>query len=240
MHPAWSVILLTTLIGAGQGLFVALAAAEAFGRGSKALFVAGALLALVLLGGGLVASFFHLGRPERAWRSAAKWRTSWLSREVIVLPAFGMAVAAWGAAHWLGGPAQAAAAAGVVLVTAAPFAQEPAKTTQSTGVAKAAKSQMTGEVVLVDGNNLLVRMQPDNQYRIFNVKPDRQFIIETAVLQAFGDPVGRIAPGDQYAIGGRYQVRLGNAWILRTDAMHGWLENSNDIDGARIELRHKC
>jgi DMSO reductase anchor subunit len=118
MHPAWSVILLTTLIGAGQGLFLALAAAEAFGRGSKALFVAGALLALVLLGGGLVASFFHLGRPERAWRSAAKWRTSWLSREVIVLPAFGMAVAAWGAAHWLGWPAQAAAAAGAVLALA--------------------------------------------------------------------------------------------------------------------------
>jgi hypothetical protein len=68
---------------------------------------------------------------------------------------------------------------------------------------------------------------------------DRQFIVETAVLQAFGDPVGRIAPGDQYALGARYQVRLGNSWILRADAMHGWLENSNDIDGARIELRHK-
>lgn len=68
---------------------------------------------------------------------------------------------------------------------------------------------------------------------------DRQFIVETAVLQAFGDPVGRIAPGDQYALGARYQVRLGNSWILRADAMLGWLENTNDIDGARVELRHK-
>jgi DMSO reductase anchor subunit len=118
VNPAWSVILLTTLIGAGQGLFLALAAAEAFGRGDAALFVPGAVLALGLLGAGLIASFFHLGRPERAWRSAAKWRTSWLSREVIVLPAFMAAVAAWGAAHWLGWPAQAAGAAGVVLALA--------------------------------------------------------------------------------------------------------------------------
>jgi DMSO reductase anchor subunit len=50
----------------------------------------------------LVASFFHLGRPERAWRSATKWRTSWLSREVIVLPAFMGSVFLYGVAHWLG------------------------------------------------------------------------------------------------------------------------------------------
>ena len=118
MNPAWSVILLTTLIGAGQGLFLALLGAEAFGSGDAALFVPGAVLALALCGAGLIASFFHLGRPERAWRSATKWRTSWLSREVIVLPAFMAAVAAWGAAHWLGWPTQAGAAAGAVLALA--------------------------------------------------------------------------------------------------------------------------
>lgn len=68
---------------------------------------------------------------------------------------------------------------------------------------------------------------------------DRQLIIETAVLQAFDDPVGRIAPGDQYALGLRYQRRLNNSLILRMDAMHGWLEKADDIDGARVELRHK-
>ena len=52
--------------------------------------------------GGLVASFFHLGRPERAWRTAAQWRTSWLSREVIVLPALMAAVFAFGVAHLTG------------------------------------------------------------------------------------------------------------------------------------------
>jgi len=101
VRPAWSVILLTTLIGAGQGLFLALAALDAFGEAPARFFVAGAAVALALLAAGLVASFFHLGRPERAWRSAAMWRTSWLSREVIVLPAFMAAVFAWGAAHLL-------------------------------------------------------------------------------------------------------------------------------------------
>lgn len=43
---------------------------------------------LALLIGGLVASTFHLGHPERAWRAVMMWRTSWLSREVLILPAF--------------------------------------------------------------------------------------------------------------------------------------------------------
>jgi len=102
MKPAWSVLLLTTLIGAGQGLFLALFAAELAGFQAGDFFLIGSLVSFGLLAGGLLASFFHLGHPERAWRSAAMWRTSWLSREVIVLPAFMAAVFAWGAAHYLG------------------------------------------------------------------------------------------------------------------------------------------
>jgi len=108
VRPAWSVILLTTLIGAGQGLFLALFAVDAYdaARGQASLapfFVAAAILAsLVLAGAGLLASFFHLGHPERAWRSAAMWRTSWLSREVMALPLFMALVALYGALHWTG------------------------------------------------------------------------------------------------------------------------------------------
>lgn len=102
MRPAWSVVLFTTLAGAGQGLFLALIAAELAGLASRELLLAGSLLSFGLLAAGLVASFFHLGHPERAWRSAAMWRTSWLSREVIVLPALMAAVFAWGSAHYLG------------------------------------------------------------------------------------------------------------------------------------------
>jgi DMSO reductase anchor subunit len=116
MKPAWSVILLTTLIGTGQGLFIALFGTEAaasFRHAAApraAFFVAGSAIALGFLASGLVASMFHLGHPERGWRAAAMWRTSWLSREVIVLPAFMAIVLAYGAAHhegwtttlWLG------------------------------------------------------------------------------------------------------------------------------------------
>jgi sulfite dehydrogenase (quinone) subunit SoeC len=38
-------------------------------------------LAYALATGGLIASTFHLGHPERAWRALTQWRTSWLSRE---------------------------------------------------------------------------------------------------------------------------------------------------------------
>jgi len=105
MRPALSVILLTTLIGAGQGLFLALLAAALGAHFGAWLalpdgFVArAAAFVLALLVGGLAASFFHLGRPLRAWRSAAQWRSSWLSREVIALPALMGLVLLYGAAH---------------------------------------------------------------------------------------------------------------------------------------------
>ena len=103
MKPAWSVILLTTLIGAGQGLFLA-AFCVHLARGSAAseLVFASCAVSVGLLAAGLVASFFHLGHPERAWRAASQWRTSWLSREVIVLPAFMGAVFLYGISGSLG------------------------------------------------------------------------------------------------------------------------------------------
>jgi DMSO reductase anchor subunit len=109
MHPAFSVIFLTTLIGVGQGLFLALYTGQAYSafhvlppQDSHSFYGVGSAIALVFLVGGLIASFFHLGRPERAWRSATRWRTSWLSREVIVLPAFMGAVFVYGGMHLMG------------------------------------------------------------------------------------------------------------------------------------------
>jgi len=108
MKPAFSVIFLTTLIGAGQGLFLALFTHQSYALfgllplQSDAFYGYGSVLVLLLLGAGLVASFFHLGRPERAWRSATQWRTSWLSREVIALPAFLGLVFLYGSAHLFG------------------------------------------------------------------------------------------------------------------------------------------
>jgi len=109
MHPAFSVIFLTTLIGAGQGLFLALYTGQLYSvvevvpvEDSHHHYGVGALIALMFLAAGLFSSFFHLGHPERAWRSAACWRTSWLSREVIVLPTFMAAVALYGLVHYSG------------------------------------------------------------------------------------------------------------------------------------------
>lgn len=96
MHPAYSVILFTTTSGAGYGLLALLgftAATEA------ALSPVAALISLALALGlitfGLLASTFHLGRPERAWRALSQWRSSWLSREGVLavatyVPALGL------------------------------------------------------------------------------------------------------------------------------------------------------
>jgi len=108
MRPAFSVIFLTTLTGVGQGLFIALFATDAGAKlfwmnaAPPVFFVLGSLIAFLFLGAGLVASFFHLGRPERAWRAAAMWRTSWLSREVIVLPLFMLVTLAYAFMHYTG------------------------------------------------------------------------------------------------------------------------------------------
>ncbi len=108
MHPAFSVIFLTTLIGAGQGLFLALYTGQLYSLAnllpaqSESFYALGSLTALALLIGGLVASVFHLGRPERAWRAATQWRTSWLSREVIALPAAMALTFLYGLFHYLG------------------------------------------------------------------------------------------------------------------------------------------
>ncbi|SDW25994.1 sulfite dehydrogenase subunit SoeC [Thiocapsa roseopersicina] len=105
MHPAFSVIFLTTLLGAGQGLFLAMFTGQLYAIArflpvqEDQFYAIGSLVALWLLVVGLGASFFHLGRPERAWRSAAMWRTSWLSREVIILPILMALVFAYSVAH---------------------------------------------------------------------------------------------------------------------------------------------
>ena len=108
MHPAFSVIFLTTLIGTGQGLFLALFSSQSYTlvkllpAQPGAYYALGGLIALGFLVAGLIASVFHLGHPERAWRAATQWRTSWLSREVIALPAVMALVFAYALVNWLG------------------------------------------------------------------------------------------------------------------------------------------
>lgn len=96
MHPTFSVIFLTTLIGVGQGLFLALFTEQSYSAANllpvqdSSFYVNGSFIALAFLVGGLIAAIGHLGKPSymitRAWRGVFKWRTSWLSRELIFMP----------------------------------------------------------------------------------------------------------------------------------------------------------
>jgi sulfite dehydrogenase (quinone) subunit SoeC len=100
MNPAPSVILFTTLSGIGFGLlaFLGLGLPQVSGRLAFAFF----FLAYLLSVGGLLASTFHLGHPERALKAFSQWRTSWLSREAwaAVSALFVMAVYGAGLIFW--------------------------------------------------------------------------------------------------------------------------------------------
>ena len=104
MHPAPSVIVFTTLSGLGFGLLAWL------GLGIPAVtgWVAFAFFAIAyaLAVGGLLASTFHLGHPERAIKAFTQWRTSWLSREawasvaaLVVMGLYGAGAVFFGE-HW--------------------------------------------------------------------------------------------------------------------------------------------
>ena len=86
MHPAFSVIFFTTASGAGYGLLFLLGLFGAFGLLPAAAWfgVAAFAVAFGLVTAGLLASTFHLGHPERAWRAVTQWRSSWLSREGVM------------------------------------------------------------------------------------------------------------------------------------------------------------
>jgi DMSO reductase anchor subunit len=96
MRPAASILLFTTLAGMAQGVLVCIAVALLAGaevsQGLALTAVGGAELLLAIA---LLASFFHLGQKLRAWRAVFMWRTSWMSREVLVLPALMAVTAAW-------------------------------------------------------------------------------------------------------------------------------------------------
>lgn len=79
MHPAPSVIVFTTFSGLGFGLLVFLGLGYPVVTGWMAFILFAIAYAMAV--GGLLASTFHLGHPERAMKAFTQWKTSWLSRE---------------------------------------------------------------------------------------------------------------------------------------------------------------
>jgi len=53
-----------------------------------------------------------------------------------------------------------------------------AETRHEAGTAEATTSKITGQVLYVEGNSLVVRMTPAGDIRTFNVPPGRKFIID--------------------------------------------------------------
>lgn len=95
MHPAPSVIVFTTFSGLGFGLLFFLGLGVPVVTDFVAFVFFGIAYALAV--GGLVASTFHLGHPERAIKAFSQWRTSWLSREGICAVATLLVMAVYGA-----------------------------------------------------------------------------------------------------------------------------------------------
>ena len=67
----------------------------------------------------------------------------------------------------------------------------------------------------------------------------QQLVVEMAMLGVMNADANRNAPGPQYGVGARYQLPLTNAIIFRMDGMYGFLEDQEDVNGVRLELRHK-
>jgi DMSO reductase anchor subunit len=82
MHPAFSIIVFTTLCGLGYGLaaVLGLGLLNPAATATKLAHV----VALAMIAAGLSSSTLHLGNPQRAWRALSQWRTSWLSREGVL------------------------------------------------------------------------------------------------------------------------------------------------------------
>ncbi|KGM89262.1 DMSO reductase anchor subunit [Roseovarius mucosus DSM 17069] len=128
MHPAPSVIVFTTLSGLGFGLlfWLGLGLPAVTGWVAFAFFA----IAYALAVGGLMASTFHLGHPERAWKAFSQWRSSWLSREgvcavaaLVVMGIYGAGLVFFGERLAILGWFGAALALGTVFTTSMIYAQ---------------------------------------------------------------------------------------------------------------------
>lgn len=95
MHPAPSVIIFTTFSGLGFGLLFWLG----LGLPARTGWIAFGFFVLAYLAavGGLLASTFHLGHPERFLKAFSQWQSSWLSREGIAAVATLLVMALYGA-----------------------------------------------------------------------------------------------------------------------------------------------
>ncbi len=102
MHPAFSIIIFTTLSGLGFGL-AATIGLQLITLPSILWWIIASGLALALISVGIMSSTFHLGHPERAWRALSQWRSSWLSREGVLAAITSILLVIYAGDIWLFG-----------------------------------------------------------------------------------------------------------------------------------------
>ena len=75
----------------------------------------------------------------------------------------------------------------VALAALAAFGWAPAwaqvESKREAGMPKVTTSQVTGEVVYIEGNYLIAKMQPSGVYRGFNVQPNQDFVVDGQKLK---------------------------------------------------------
>jgi len=111
---------------------------------------------------------------------------------------------------------------GVLAVTAALHAQAPSKTEKVVGSSTVQSVKMTGEVVWVNGNLLLAKMEPLGNYSLFDVKPGREFIIDGQKKM-----IADLKPGT--VLTGMISTRTTDVTMRTTSTLNGqvvWRQNN--------------
>ena len=119
--------------------------------------------------------------------------------------------------------------AAMLLLVAGTTAAQTTKTTTRTdeGASSYTVTRMTGEVLVVDGNDMLVAMVPSGEYRWFSPGPDRKFIID-------GQPktVTQLAPGTQ--LKAMIVTRVAPVTVRTVSITNGTVV---DVRGSRVSFR---
>ncbi len=126
MHPEMSLVLLTVLAGAGQGIFILLVAMDAFfynsGSISSDYIILSCIISIAFQAAGIIASTSHLGNPQRGWRAILMLKNSWLSREVLTVSVSSFSVVLYLLFFYSGMPGYLRLAAGIAgLISGAGF-----------------------------------------------------------------------------------------------------------------------
>jgi hypothetical protein len=91
-------------------------------------------------------------------------------------------------------------AAALALGVAAGTSAQPTQTTQkvTTGPAKVTKQQLKGEVVVIKGDQVVAKMIPGGEYRLFRIKPGKTATVDGAVVPVSGVKPGTVLTADVY------------------------------------------